>query len=109
MEVSGQLYTPAALLPGKEPWVLDRVLGGPQNRFWRGGEERNFQPCRESKPRTPIAQPVAQSYTDWAIMALATERISIKFGVGCYAKRCQVNLVLFHIGPIKCFLKSNFI
>jgi hypothetical protein len=24
---------------------------------------------RESKPRTPIVQPVAQRYTDWAIMA----------------------------------------
>jgi hypothetical protein len=24
-------------------------------------------PCRESNPRTPIVQPVAQHYTDWAI------------------------------------------
>jgi hypothetical protein len=27
-------------------------------------------PCRESNPRTPIIQPVAQLYTDWAIAAL---------------------------------------
>jgi hypothetical protein len=27
-------------------------------------------PRRESNPRTPIVQPVAQRYTDWAIMAL---------------------------------------
>jgi hypothetical protein len=27
-------------------------------------------PCQESKPRTLIIQPVAQCYTDWAIMAL---------------------------------------
>jgi hypothetical protein len=28
-------------------------------------------PCRESNPRTPIVQPVAQRNTDWAITALA--------------------------------------
>jgi hypothetical protein len=27
-------------------------------------------PHQESKPRTPIAQPVAQRYTDWAMTAL---------------------------------------
>jgi hypothetical protein len=27
-------------------------------------------PRRESNPRTPIVQPVAQTYTDWAITAL---------------------------------------
>jgi hypothetical protein len=27
-------------------------------------------PCRESNPRTAIVQPVAQRYTDWAVMAL---------------------------------------
>jgi hypothetical protein len=27
-------------------------------------------PCQESNPRTPIVQPVAQHYTDWAIKAL---------------------------------------
>jgi hypothetical protein len=29
-------------------------------------------PRRESNPRTPIVQPVAQRYTDWAITALGT-------------------------------------
>jgi hypothetical protein len=38
MEVSGQLYAPAALPPGKEP------LGGSQSRSGRGGEEKNSQP-----------------------------------------------------------------
>jgi hypothetical protein len=31
-------------------------------------------PHRKSNPRTPIVQPVAQRYTDWAIAALETER-----------------------------------
>jgi hypothetical protein len=43
---------------------LDRKLGGPQTRSGRGGEEKNSQPRRESNPRTPIVQPVAQRYTD---------------------------------------------
>jgi hypothetical protein len=59
MEVSGQLHDPAALPAGK--------LGGPQSRSGRGGEEKNSQP---PNPRIPIVQPIAQRYTDWAIMAL---------------------------------------
>jgi hypothetical protein len=67
MEVSGQLHTPVALPPGKEHWYqLDRRLGGPQSRSGRGGEEKNSQPRRESNPRTPIVQSIAQRYTDWA-------------------------------------------
>jgi hypothetical protein len=68
MEVSGQLQAPAALPPEKEPLLpLDRRLGGPQSRSGRGGEEKNFSPCRDSNPRTPIVQAIAQRYTDWAI------------------------------------------
>jgi hypothetical protein len=71
MEVSCQLHAPAALSPGKSPWYpLDRRLGGHQNRSGRGGEEKNSQPRRGSNHRTPIVQPVAQRYTDWAITAL---------------------------------------
>jgi hypothetical protein len=71
MEVSGQLHAPAALSPEKIPWYpLDRRLGGLQSRSGRGGEEKNSQPRRESNPRTPIVQPVAQRYTGWAITAL---------------------------------------
>jgi hypothetical protein len=56
MEMSGQLHTPAALSPGKEP-----LLGGTQRRSGPGGEEKNsqLQPGLE----TPIIQPVAQRYT----------------------------------------------
>jgi hypothetical protein len=65
MEVSGQLHAPAVYLQGNSPWYpLDRRLGRPQSRSGRGGEEKNF---RESNPRTPIVQPIAQRYTDWAI------------------------------------------
>jgi hypothetical protein len=67
MEVSSQLHDPADLPQGKSPYPLDRRLGGPQSRSGRGGEEKNSQPPRESNLRTPIVQPVAQRYTDWAI------------------------------------------
>jgi len=47
MEVTGQLHSPAALPPGKDPWYpLDRRLGGPQSRSGYGGEEKNSQPPR---------------------------------------------------------------
>jgi hypothetical protein len=67
MPVSGQPHAPAALPPRKEPYYpLDRRLGGLQSRSGRGGEEKNSNlPHRESNPRTPIVQPVAQRYTDW--------------------------------------------
>jgi hypothetical protein len=33
-------------------------------------KKKTPRPSRESNPRTPIVQPVAQRYTDWAITAL---------------------------------------
>jgi hypothetical protein len=51
MEVSGQLYDPAALPPGKEPLLpLDRRLDGPQSRSGRGGEEKNSQSLPRIEP-----------------------------------------------------------
>jgi hypothetical protein len=74
MEVSGQLYALPLYPQVKSPWYpLDRRLGGPQSRSERGGEEKNSQPRRESNPRTPIVQHVAQRYT--------TELLSLKFVV----------------------------
>jgi hypothetical protein len=72
MEVNGQLHASAASRQEKNHWYpLDRRLGGPQSRFGRGGEEKNSQPPPGIEhPRTPIVQPVAQRYTDWAITAL---------------------------------------
>jgi hypothetical protein len=48
MEVSGQLHSPVALLPG---YPLDRRLGWPQSRSGRG------------KKKTLIIHPVGQGYT----------------------------------------------
>jgi hypothetical protein len=38
-------------------------------------KRRISSPRRESNPKTPIVQPVAQSYTDWAITALSSHRV----------------------------------
>jgi hypothetical protein len=69
MEVSGQIHTLAALPPGREHPLGSRP-GGPQSRAGRGGEEKFPSSRQESNPRTPIVQPVAQCYTDWAVTAL---------------------------------------
>jgi hypothetical protein len=55
MEVSGQLYTTAALHPGKKsPWYpLDRRLGGPQGHSGHSGLEKNSQPLPEIEPQDP--------------------------------------------------------
>jgi len=38
---------------GKRPgYPFDRRLGGPESRFGRGGEEKNFQPLPGSEPRS---------------------------------------------------------
>jgi len=42
-------------------YPLDRRLGGPQSRFERDGEEKNFQHLPGLE--LPIIQPVAQRYT----------------------------------------------
>jgi hypothetical protein len=43
MEASGQLHTPAALLPGKEPLVPVREEAGrAPEPFERGGEEKKM-------------------------------------------------------------------
>jgi hypothetical protein len=45
--VSGELHSSAALPAGIEPWYpLDRMVGGPQSRSGRSGEEKNSQPPR---------------------------------------------------------------
>jgi hypothetical protein len=56
-------FTPRPLYPqGKNPWYpLDRMLGGPQRRSERGGEENNSQTPSELEPL--ITQPVVQRYT----------------------------------------------
>jgi hypothetical protein len=74
MEVSGQLHAPTALNSRKKApgthwiggWVGSRaVLDAVVKR-------KILSPIRESNPRTPIVQPAAQRYTDWAITALGS-------------------------------------
>jgi hypothetical protein len=66
MEVSGQIHGQVALPPGERAhrYPLDRMLGGPQSRSGRCGEEKNLAPAGT---RIPDDQPVARLYTDWAI------------------------------------------
>jgi hypothetical protein len=60
-------FTPTERAPGTHwtgGWVVPRaVLDAVMKR-------KIPSPHRESNPRTPIVQPVAQRYTDWAITAL---------------------------------------
>jgi hypothetical protein len=65
MDVSGQLHAPAALTHGKVPdthfiggWV------GPRAVLYAVVKRKIPSPRRESKPITPIVQPVDQRYTD---------------------------------------------
>jgi hypothetical protein len=49
-------------------WMVGRV--GPSAVLDTAVKREIPNPRRESNPRTPIVQPVAQRYTDWAITAL---------------------------------------
>jgi hypothetical protein len=91
---------------GKSPWhPLDRRLGGPQNRSWRGGEEKNSQPLPGLQ--RPIIQPVAQRCTTEVSQLLNTICCSLDFlkggpvlfyslnFVGMYERNCvQVGFCL---------------
>jgi hypothetical protein len=59
--VSGQLHASAALPPGIEPLVPSV---GPRAVLDAVMKRKIPSPRRESNPRTPIVQPVAQRYTD---------------------------------------------
>jgi hypothetical protein len=64
-------FTPTERSPGthrKGGWV------GPRAVLDAVVKRKIPSPRRESNPRTPIVQPVAQRYTDWAIMALIQQR-----------------------------------
>jgi hypothetical protein len=62
MEVSVSFTLWPLYSQGNSPWyLLDRRLGGVQNRSGRGDEEKNSQPI--SGLEQPIIQPVAQRYT----------------------------------------------
>jgi hypothetical protein len=67
MEVSDQLHAPAALPPGTH-WIGAWV--GPRAVQDAVVERKIPSPRREWNPKTPIVQPAAQRYTDWAITAV---------------------------------------
>jgi hypothetical protein len=77
MEVSGQLHTPAALPPGKEPPVpIAQEAGWASEPVWtRCPWEKFPAPAGNQTPNHSIVQPVASCYTDWAIPALKTKRL----------------------------------
>jgi hypothetical protein len=68
MEVSGQLHASAALPPREiapgTHWIGGWV--GPRAGLDAVVKRKISSPRRESNPRTPIVQPVAQRFTDWA-------------------------------------------
>jgi hypothetical protein len=59
-------FTLRLLYPqGKSPWYpMDRRLVGPRAVLAEVVNRKIPNPCRESNPRTPIVQSVAQRYTD---------------------------------------------
>jgi hypothetical protein len=59
MEVSGQPHAPAAEIAPGTHWL--------KSQSGSSGEEKNSQPLPGLE--TPIIQPVAKRYTDWAIPA----------------------------------------
>jgi hypothetical protein len=75
MEVSGQLHAPAATPRERAPgihWIGGWV--GPRDVLDAVVKRKIPNPLRESNRRTPIVQPVAQRYTDWATTAPPNKR-----------------------------------
>jgi hypothetical protein len=72
MEASGQLHAPVALPPGTH-WIGDWV--DPRAVLDAVVKRKIPRPRRELNPRTPIVQPVAQRYTDWAVTVLIIQII----------------------------------
>jgi hypothetical protein len=60
-------FTPRERAPGTH-WIGG--WEGPRAVLDAEVDRKIPSPRRESNPRTPIVQPAAQRYTDWAIMVL---------------------------------------
>jgi hypothetical protein len=111
MEVSGQLHAPAALPPGKELLVpIGEEAGWAPEPFWTWWWREKF---RESNPRTPIVQPVAQRYNDWAIMALVIPKVQFFISVrgegsGSHTE-CQHRIRLSWTRVLVCLYFDNLI
>jgi hypothetical protein len=89
MVVSGQLHAPATLPPRERGpgthWI--GVWVGPRAVLDAVVKRKIHSPRRESNPRTPIVQPVAQRYTDWAITALYNTLYGREFHRACSIQR----------------------
>jgi hypothetical protein len=67
---------------GKSLWYpLDRRLGGPQSCSGHGSEEKNSHPRRESNPRTPIVQSVAQRQRNFTFITYNKEHSQLRYSV----------------------------
>jgi hypothetical protein len=90
MEVSGRLHAPAAL-PPREGAPGTHWIGGwvdPRAVLDAVGKRKIPSLRRESNPRTPLVQPVAQRYTDWAIAAQTVlEFIFCKYTIILHTKK----------------------
>jgi hypothetical protein len=64
-------FTPKERAPGTH-WIGGWV--GPRAILHAVVKRKSPSPRQESNFRTPIVQPAAQRYTDWAITALRDER-----------------------------------
>jgi len=84
-----QRHAQVALPPGKTRYPLYRRLSGPQGR---GGQVRKISPPPHWASIPWIVQPVASSYTDWAIQATIIIIIN------------TVTLSLRRLKPKSCFI-----
>jgi hypothetical protein len=75
MELSGRLHAPRERAPDTR-WIGG--CAGPRAVLDAAMKIKIPSPRRESIPRTPIVQSVAQRYTDWTITALYIFRVYLK-------------------------------
>jgi hypothetical protein len=88
-------FIPRERAPGTH-WIGDWV--GPRAVLDAVGKRKIPTPRRESIPRTPVVQPVAQCYTDWVITN----------GISETSERCWTNLVWIRSGRVYEYVSKSF-
>jgi hypothetical protein len=72
MEVSGELYAPAALPPWKEPAVpIAKEVGWVPEPVWTTWRSENPSPRQDSNSDSLVVQHLVSRYTDYVMLALA--------------------------------------